>query len=72
MIFAADYPLLVCALGAHKALWYLNIYAGLSGLQVAFEMGRTFLARYLSVRAADSLHATLLAKLLRWASPPPG
>ena len=51
--------------GAHKAMWYLTIYAGISGAQTLLELVRGFAANFLAVRAARTLHNGMLAKLLR-------
>ena len=51
--------------GAHKPMWYLMIYAAISGGQVLLELGRGFLSNYLAVRATRFLHASMLGRLLR-------
>ena len=53
--------------GAHKAVWYLAIYAGISGTQTLLELVRIFAANFLAVRAARALHNGMLARLLRYA-----
>ena len=53
------------AAGAHKAMWYLTIYAGISGAQTALELVRGFSSNFLAIRAARHLHNGMLARLLR-------
>ena len=55
----------VRAAGAHKAMWYLTIYAGISGAQTALELVRGFSSNFLAIRAARHLHNGMLARLLR-------
>lgn len=53
--------------GAHKAMWYLTIYAGISCAQTLLELVRGFSSNFLAVRCARHLHNGMLSKLLRWA-----
>lgn len=46
-------------------MWYLNIYAAISGAQTAVELLRSFTANFLGIRAARHLHNGMLARLLR-------
>ena len=51
----------------HAALWYLGIYAGISGGQTLFQLTSTYLLKYLSVVAARSMHNNMLSCLIRYA-----
>jgi hypothetical protein len=46
-------------------MWYLTIYAGISGAQTALELVRGFSSNFLAIRAARHLHNGMLARLLR-------
>ena len=46
-------------------MWYLTIYAGISGAQTLLELVRGFASNFLAVRAARRLHNSMLARLLR-------
>jgi hypothetical protein len=47
-------------------MWYLTIYAGISGAQTLLELVRGFSSNFLAIRAARHLHNGMLARLLRW------
>ncbi|KAL0044905.1 hypothetical protein WJX82_001780 [Trebouxia sp. C0006] len=49
----------------HSALWYLAIYAGVSGFQIVFQLSSTLLLKILSLAAARSMHNSMLKALLR-------
>lgn len=49
----------------HTALWYLAIYAGISGGQTLFQLTSTYLLKYLSVVAARRMHNDMLSSLIR-------
>ena len=50
---------------AHPALWYLAIYAGVSGTQIVFQLSSTLLLKILSLAAARTMHNNMLKSLLR-------
>ncbi len=47
------------------SLWYLGIYAGISGTQIVFQFSSTLLLKILSLAAARSMHNNMLKALLR-------
>ena len=49
----------------HGALWYLAIYAGISGTQIVFQFSSTLLLKILSLAAARTMHNNMLKSLLR-------
>lgn len=49
----------------HSAIWYLAIYAGVSGTQILFQFSSTLLLKILSLAAARSMHNNMLKALLR-------
>ena len=59
--------MLLCLAGGapHSALWYLAIYAGVSGFQIVFQLSSTLLLKILSLAAARSMHNSMLKALLR-------
>lgn len=49
----------------HSALWYLGVYAAISGAQVACSLWNSLDVKRLSLKASASLHNNMVKSLLR-------